>query len=102
MSEDKPKIDFKDPIRQILNEEEILDLLGEAYASKGYKVCRGQLNNWQDQGEKTAMVIICGGNIACACERVKAEEEANAAEISRVMNQPRMIQADPADDVFED
>jgi hypothetical protein len=102
MSDQKPKIDFKEPVRQILNEEEIIALLGEAYESKGYKVCRGVLDNWQDLGEKTATLVICGNNIACACERVRAEEAANAEEINRVMNQPRQIQADPGDAVFED
>jgi hypothetical protein len=102
MSEEKPKIDFKDPIRQILNEEEIINLLGDAYASKGYKVCQGVLDNWQDQGEKTATLIICGNNIACACERVKAEQAANDEAINKAMNQPRIIQADPGDSVFED
>ena len=105
MSEDtkeETKIVFKDPVRQVLNENEIMDALRDAYKLKGYHVCRGQLDNWQDLGEKTATIIICGGNIGCSCKALQAASEDATRRLEAATSRKPALDHDPEDALFEE
>lgn len=100
--ENTPKKNLKRPMRVVLGEDEIISMLGEAYEATGYHLCKGELANWTDLGEKTATVILCGNGIPCVCNQIKEESAALAAQHNAVTSPNGAMKIAPEDDLFED